>query len=120
MKYQRDYTCITDDQVAARIKDIHTAALVSRTRVTEEFITIYVESERELNVTIPEDTRRMYQAQQGLLERSHYVKLTKCVASKMFLEQEYHKENKWLLDKRIVEKIRRFPCDEDFHFYGDK
>ena len=120
MKYFRDYTCITDEDVEARIKSLRLSDKLSRRNTTEEFVRYYVESERDLNLTIPEDTRKIWRAQQVLLEKAHYVKKTHCFASKMWLEEQYLKENKWLSNRTIVNKLRNEPCDENFHFHGDK
>ena len=122
MKYSRDYTCITDEDVEARIKSIEMFNSMQKggKRMTKEYIRMYVEAERDLNLTIPKDTRQVWRAQQILLEKAHYVKITPCIASKMWLEEKYLKENKWLSNKTIVNKIRNKPCDENFHFHGDK
>ena len=119
MKWSRDYTCLTDEDVERHIENIWACEKISRRHIKKPYIIAYCNAERDLNLTIPEATRNIWRAQQVLLEKSFYVKATKCMASKMSLEEEYAKKYKWLSDESIIKIIRSKPRDEHFHFHGD-
>ena len=120
MKYRRDYTCITDEDVEKRIEQLKQFDRIRRKTFNDDYYTLYVNAERDANVSIPEETRKIYRAQQIIMEKARYVHIAETVQDKMYLEERYLKENPWLSNKNIVNKVMSMPKDPDFHFQGDK
>jgi hypothetical protein len=120
-KYRRDYTCITDADVIKRIQDlIAFDRIINKRPKDKEFYKAYVLAERDANLAIPEETRKIYRAQQIIKEKYRYVQIAETEADKMYLEKRYLKENPWLGNPDIVRKVMSKPEDPDFHYHGDK
>lgn len=112
--YRRNYNTITDDDVVNDIASLKRFDRFRRKYKGDDFYDIYVNAERDANIAIPEDIRKIYRAQQIIKELDLFVKVTKCIKSKMNLVEDAHKEHKWLKNKELVRTILNKPSDPDY------
>ena len=111
--FRRNYSVLTDEDVQEHIEKLKAFDAMRRQRKDDSFYVTYAEAEREANKELDDSTRKIWIAQQIIKEKKHFIEIQKDYNEGHFLEKDYIKKYKWLLNKDIIKKVMSHKEDEN-------